>query len=759
MRVFNPFRITDAPDHMVLERTLRHRHMFQTLALCSVVGAVALYATPLVIYLYDAGIGAGPDAWAAVAAYWHTLLGPDPWAPHRVMLNDPNFVPFHVKVIPGRDDPKMRVMLAYITVVGTAVIAAGLRQLTNPHRRMVMKQDASWCDAATLRRMEGRKQVGVRNGFLMELGKWPSGLRGGQPVKMIETLSLLCLAPPGTGKTAGLVIPTIVGCDQVSMVVNDSKPELYEATGAERAKCSHVIVMDWAKVDETRLLVDADTGKPLLGADGVPRVRHYRYAKFNPLSKRMVPGPGADRDTYISTVAHALIPKKDSKGDNDYFANKGRDALTGMIHMIVARVNDRAPDDALRYDGMPEHWKGKEASLPMLSDWIAHSQFRAGNGDGMPPADSDSAFDGQPAAPNDGITSWLKGICNEINPETAPPDKDGHKLGTTDRGFTSLSQLVGMADKERSGVLGTMDEALLPFKNAAVKQRTEDSDFTPDDLRGMRDEDGNWKPVTLYVCVNQAEADAFATLTALLYEVLSRSLLTYKPNAFNPRTKRTLGPYPVCFCLDEFAQLPKMPAVLKGPDIGRSMGVSYMFVTQSSGQLETRYSKPEMETLYTTTSVKYILPQNDNGTIQTIINWVGKTTIRRGAHSYSEGMGKDVSAFKWNRSDTMEETDFLRNKDVIEMPQGRHMVLVQEYMNRPMMLETALFFKDPEMARKVWSRGAGPVATEVIPRHSFVAKVRAWEADLRRRAEKGEAVYAQMRTQALTKAEQLQELA
>src|SRR3546814_7441454 len=119
----------------------------------------------------------------------------------------------------------------------------------------------------------------------------------------------------------------------------------------------------------------------------------------------------------------------------------------------------------------------------------------------------------------------------------------------------SSDLLIDMADKERSGVLGTMDQALLPVKNKAVKERTSACDFTSMDLRGMRDVDtGEWLPVTLYICVNQAEAQAFANITALLYEVLSRDFLSYGPGEKDKRG-RTMGPKTICFIMDEFAKL------------------------------------------------------------------------------------------------------------------------------------------------------------------------------------------------------------
>ena len=49
----------------------------------------------------------------------------------------------------------------------------------------------------------------------------------GELVQLIETLSGLCAAPSGAGKTASLVTPTIAVGDAASVVVHDCKPELW----------------------------------------------------------------------------------------------------------------------------------------------------------------------------------------------------------------------------------------------------------------------------------------------------------------------------------------------------------------------------------------------------------------------------------------------------------------------------------------------------------------------------------------------------
>ena len=71
---------------------------------------------------------------------------------------------------------------------------------------------------ATLKDIKAMKLL---DGFCMVIGKFK-----GYYLKLPETLSTLCCAPPGTGKTAGVVIPTIFNSKGLSLVINDPKPEL-----------------------------------------------------------------------------------------------------------------------------------------------------------------------------------------------------------------------------------------------------------------------------------------------------------------------------------------------------------------------------------------------------------------------------------------------------------------------------------------------------------------------------------------------------
>src|SRR3546814_17858487 len=126
-----------------------------------------------------------------------------------------------------------------------------------------------------------------------------------------------------------------------------------------------------------------------------------------------------------------------------------------------------------------------EAAFPMLGDGIDDEQFQAGK---AAEEKNEQAAANKQLPTADVMKIFLSGLADQIRAG-----------GYSERAFTSIAPLIDMADKERSGVLGTMDQALLPFKNKAVKERTSACDFTSMDLRGMRDVDtGEWLPVTLY---------------------------------------------------------------------------------------------------------------------------------------------------------------------------------------------------------------------------------------------------------------------
>ena len=565
-------------------------------------------------------------------------------------------------------------ILWMVTAFFMAGLVAVVMHKLNPYRRILMIHgDARFADARDIAAMDRGKQIGP-SGKYTHLGNFK-----GKAIRLIETLTITAIAPPGTGKTARLIVPTILSTDEASLIIHDPKPELWEITSGYRSSLGPCFRLDWSSVD------DADEGEGLWNP------------AFNFLDPRIIPPPGGQRDTLIDSLAKTLVAEKNGKGD-DYFQQQGRAALVGLLHFLIAKINDRT--DEGRYENLPKKWHGMSASMPMLVDWLMESQLAAGDQGGEDP-----------------LKPYFQSLVQESRDNGYP-----------DRVVRELQPLINMADKERSGVLGTMGAGLQPFKNAAVVERTCTSDFTPSDLRGiitrkaqkrlgiegtprtkaqwseivdkLRPED--WRPVTVMACINQVDAPAFESITALFFELCSKTLLAYGPGEDTALGIR-LGPYPVVFVMDEMVKMARCDAVMDGPDLGRSKKCSYIFVAQAIDQFERKYSKEQKNTIMSTAAVRYLLAQNDASTIQEMAKVVGTTTGSRKSTSRQVGMSKNSNPFAGNQSENLDKLELINQNTLAQMKPGTHMLIVQNFLPRPVILDSPMYFLDPILSKRAFN--------------------------------------------------------
>ena len=264
------------------------------------------------------------------------------------------------------------------------------------------------------------------------------------------------------------------------------------------------------------------------------------------------------------------------------------------------------------WSDIPKEWIGKEASIPMLLDWISEAQVHISEDIRERKEQGD-----QMAALADPMKEMLENAVMEAR-----------RYGYSHRSVLEMTQLANTPDKERGSILSTGLTGIGIFKNQAVRQRTSHSDFSFKDLRGMVDpKDGKMKPVTIYLSVNQTDARALNVITGVFVELMSNYLISNPPNKVIDRHGTKTGPCPVLFVLDEFPQMPKLNAVIDGPAVGRGQKVSYLLIAQDLGQIEADYGKEHVETLMSTTAAKIILTQNNENTAKRFSDIMGKQGI------------------------------------------------------------------------------------------------------------------------------------
>lgn len=557
---------------------------------------------------------------------------------------------------------------------------------------------------ATLKDIKAMKLL---DGFCMVIGKFK-----GYYLKLPETLSTLCCAPPGTGKTAGVVIPTIFNSKGLSLVINDPKPELCFTTSGARAKEGPVFIINW-------------------GAEDNPAEGLY-YPSWNPLSPTALPAQGPGRDMYIDSMCNILV--EDPKGGADpHWSQTGRAALTGFIHFIAskcekARANDyfigrvyegkldeedkqvlegyyedikmhnpaavRAISDLRNnnltvenyvpigtWDLLPEKWVGREACIAMIMEWLTEAQIKQGQEIKRRLAEGD-----QMAAMADPMRDLLDAAIEE-----------SRKYGYSQRAYTELSTLSNMPDKERGSVMSTAFAGIGVFKNSAVVSRTSFSDLQFKDLRGMKDPiTGEWKPISVYLSINQVDARALGVISGIFIELMSSYLISNSPNYVNA-TDGKMGPFPALFVLDEFPQMPKLKAVIDGPAVGRGQKVSYLLIGQDLGQISGKYGKDDLETVISTTACKVILSQNNEQTAQRFSKMVGNKTVQTSSYSKQEGFSKQANPFSKNVNYQLQGVSVITTSQLLSLPMLKQVVLYQSYIDRPIIADSPRYYLDPKM--------------------------------------------------------------
>ena len=551
------------------------------------------------------------------------------------------------------------------------------------------------------------KKMGLLNGFMMVLGYFKK-----KPLMMDECLSTLCVAPPGTGKSQGVVIPTILDCNTVSMIINDPKPELKQVTSAYRATVGPVFIMNWAGQDDP--------------------ARGIYYPSWNPLSPEHVPFNTEQRDLYIDSICNTLIPDRSGSSADPHWTITGRAALTGFVQYIVSKVERAKADDyfyarmtngtfnaedaavlsdyylsmmtdpnayaahamlqrgelnAMNYvhvgtwAHIPDVWRGKEASFPMILDWLTTSQI-----------DIARQMDERRRAGDQMVmmADPLKDMLQEAVAEA-------QQYAYSHRAVQELTQLANTPDKERGSIMSTALSGLTIFRNAAVRNRTSHSDFHFSDLRGMRDpRDGKVKPVTVYLSINMVDAQALNPITAIFIELMSNFLLANPPGAEHHGQK--LGECPVLFVLDEMPKMQKMQAVIQGPDLGRGQKISYLLIGQDLNQIAEKYGHEAADIIISTTAAKIVMRQNDPKTAERFSSMMGmKMKKEKG------GDGKEVT----------KESLLYTPMDIMKMAADKQLVIFQGWYHRPIEADKQMAYKDSRLS-KLMAMGEAPPLPEFL---------------------------------------------
>ena len=215
------------------------------------------------------------------------------------------------------------------------------------------------------------------------------------------------------------------------------------------------------------------------------------------------------------------------------------------------------------------------------------------------------------------------------------------------------------------------------FNNESVRQITSKNNFSLQNIRAI-----NNKPITVYLISPASEQELFGVLSGIFVETAYKYITSEKLDIVK---KSNI----VRFILDEVAFFPSISAIIDGPAIARGYRGSFLFVCQDLGQIKEKYGENGLNTMMTNTAFKIILPQNNDTTAKRLASLSGQTEVAEWVN-----VGGKMQKQK-------KIVNLIESTDVMSLPSGKQIIIVQNNAKTPIMCNIPFYFKDKTMLKQL----------------------------------------------------------
>lgn len=247
------------------------------------------------------------------------------------------------------------------------------------------------------------------------------------------------------------------------------------------------------------------------------------------------------------------------------------------------------------------------------------------------------------------------------------------------------ARLLQKDERERAGVVSTA-QSTTDFLDSPPMSTVLEGESV--DLAAVKNDPG----ISVFLVIPPEYLDTHAAWLRLMITSCIQALT---------RTQRP-PKYRVLFLLDEFANLGRMPPVVKGISLVGGYGALFWIFVQDLAQLKTVYEK-DYGTLMANTDVKQIFGTNDPDTAEMVSKMTGDATVfsESGSLSYGRNFGrKQGGGSNMNAGEnTSEKARKLLNPDeVTQLPEDRQLLFIKG--SSPLNTPKLCYWKDLEFEGK-----------------------------------------------------------
>jgi type IV secretion system protein VirD4 len=227
--------------------------------------------------------------------------------------------------------------------------------------------------------------------------------------------------------------------------------------------------------------------------------------------------------------------------------------------------------------------------------------------------------------------------------------------------YLNLGAFLNKADKERSGVVSTLNSALELWANPLIDAATATSDFNVQLFKKEK--------TTVYVGLTPDNLKRLKPLMQIFYQQATEFLSRKMPGKDEP--------YGVMFILDEFPTLGRMDTFMTGIAYFRGYKVRLFLIIQDTQQLKGIYEDSGMNSFLSNSTYRITFAANNIDTANLISQLCGNKTVKQESYSKAKLFDLNPNSRSVNVSEV--QRALLLPQEVISLPREEQIVLIESF--------------------------------------------------------------------------------
>ena len=265
-------------------------------------------------------------------------------------------------------------------------------------------------------------------------------------------------------------------------------------------------------------------------------------------------------------------------------------------------------------------------------------------------------------------------------------DTMGEKIHTV--AYMNLAAFLQKADKERSGVVSTLNSGLELWANPLLDTATAKSDFNVQTFKKV--------PTTLFVGLTPDNIQRLKSLMAMFYQQSTDFLSKKIPGKDEP--------FGVLFLMDEFPTVGKLEQFLAGIAYFRGYHVRLFLIVQDTQQLKGTYEDSGMNSFLSNAKYRITFAANNIETAKLISELVGNYTVE--SSSFSKPKFLDFNPASRSVNVSQAQRALLLPQEVIALDRDQQIILVEA--SPPIKTKKIFYYQDKLFTSRLWKQTVVP---------------------------------------------------